>query len=827
MRYFSLWLLGLLLSTFTAFPQLQSGTNKVAEETVKITASSATVREWLALVERTGVVLAYNPSLINLEERRWIPLGRIRVGELLRRVLADYPLEILPAEGRKLILRIERRKKPISLPVTGFIREKDSAERLYGAVLTFSGVGGGRDVYTLSNDDGAFNVVLPTGDYRLRVTYLGYEAYEGTFHVGNSPVRLMPQLTPLSFELAELTVQPRGSVDELNEVSPSHFLALSSADLFAQIRVLPGVVGAGVNGEFLVNGGGSDENLLLLDGVPVYHANHINSMLPAFNGDAVKSIAFHKEFFPTRFEGRLSSVTDIRMKEGNKTRHSQTFSLDMPAAGVVLEGPIVKNKLSYMLSARRSWLDFFDGLLSEDDRLNHSFVDVNMKLAYDVKPNTSLQASVYGASDNYYASGEKESRHSVLHWTNRLYALKLNTRLSPQLTYSAILSHTGYTNSAYAEALGFEQKKNVESGVQTTSLTSEFTYSVDNAYTASWGVKWLRENYRLALLGEAWPDGTEGGVVESDSVTGKREPVTQLSVFYDNSIRITSRLYAQVGVNFIAYLPHLSKNYSSIQPRFSLKYTIGEKDLLFAGFSRMEQFYHYLRLDALPLPTDFRMPSIEGFRPRTSDHLELGWKHYLSGGMLELSAYAKSRGSVLALRPEPLSVGTHWGRYIMPGKGKSYGLKAYCYYDGPQWTAQLSYSWSRSLERFSELYQRGWVPSLYDVPHVLNGAFTYKLLHGSSVSVGGLLQSGRMMDMDDTAEVLSLDQFRYHRRSMNFRVDAGYTYQHEFAPQGIKMLLRVGLYNIVGNPPQEDFIDFFSTSFRRHCMPFGAITVKF
>ena len=289
-----------------------------------------------------------------------------------------------------------------------------------------------------------------------------------------------------------------------------------------------------------------------------------------FNGDAVRSMVFHKGFFPTRLEGRLSSVTEVNLKEGNLQEHVRTLTLDMPAAGITLEGPILKDKLSYLVSARRSWLDFFDNLLSEDSRMNHSTYDYNAKLSL---PPVALQ-------------------HAPPH--------------GPRWAYT------------------------------------------------SW-----------------------------------------------------------------ATCPRHHRSYYSIQPRFSLKYQPAEKELLYLHFSRMEQFYHNLRFDYLSLPTDFRMPSIDGFRPRSSEHYEVGWKHFLENGQLDVSAYYKTRRHVVALSPDTSIEDARRDQYIMTGNGDSYGAKAYFYNTWKRWTLQLSYAYTRSREWFPRLEDRGKLPSLYDIPHQL------------------------------------------------------------------------------------------------------------
>ncbi|CCZ49221.1 putative uncharacterized protein [Bacteroides sp. CAG:661] len=529
--------------------------------------------------------------------------------------------------------------------------------------------------HALTDADGRFLLYLPEGYYRMNISYMGYQPYSQPVRVDRDRT-LRPSLTPQLFEIAEVTVKSYKNGGELGELTPSNLLSFSGNDLFSQIWILPGVTGLPTGYNFQVDGGSNDENQLLLDGVPVYHPGHINSLLPVFNGDAVKNMVFHKGFFPTRLEGRLSSVTEVNLKEGNLQEHVRTLTLDMPAAGITLEGPILKDKLSYLVSARRSWLDFFDNLLSEDSRMNHSTYDYNAKLSYHLSPSSTL------------------------------------------------------------------------------------------------------------------------------------------------------RLMAQVGVHFVGYLPRHHRSYYSIQPRFSLKYQPAEKELLYLHFSRMEQFYHNLRFDYLSLPTDFRMPSIDGFRPRSSEHYEVGWKHFLENGQLDVSAYYKTRRHVVALSPDTSIEDARRDQYIMTGNGDSYGAKAYFYNTWKRWTLQLSYAYTRSREWFPRLEDRGKLPSLYDIPHQLGAALSCQIGRHSSLSLGGTVRSGRIIELDEFLDPLPANRFRTERERTRYRLDAGYSFRKDVGADKL-LLLRLGLYNIVGNPSEEEVLSYYSVHWYGNCLPYASVSFKF
>ncbi len=629
--------------------------------------------QWFGYIERQlDLTLSYNPSLIDLHKTcRISASGQMTVSQLLALVLEGYRFRTTFIPPRKLAIQIHR---PQTYCLSGSVAEEGSGERLYGAVVVLDDGKEGK-WHALTDADGRFRLYLPEGYYRMNISYMGYQPYTQPVRVDRDRT-LRPALTPQLFEIAEVTVKSYKNGGELVELTSSNLLSFSGNDLFSQIWILPGVTGLPTGCNFQVDGGSSDENQLLLDGVPVYHPGHINSLLPVFNGDTVRSMVFHKGFFPTRLEGRLSSVTEVNLKEGNLQEHVRTLTLDMPAAGITLEGPILKDKLSYLVSARRSWLDFFDNLLSEDSRMNHSTYDYNAKLSYHLSPSSTL------------------------------------------------------------------------------------------------------------------------------------------------------RLMAQVGVHFVGYLPRHHRSYYSIQPRFSLKYQPAEKELLYLHFSRMEQFYHNLRFDYLSLPTDFRMPSIDGFRPRSSEHYEVGWKHFLENGQLDVSAYYKTRRHVVALSPDTSIEDARRDQYIMTGNGDSYGAKAYFYNTWKRWTLQLSYAYTRSREWFPRLEDRGKLPSLYDIPHQLGAALSCQIGRHSSLSLGGTVRSGRIIELDEFLDPLPANRFRTERERTRYRLDAGYSFRKDVGADKL-LLLRLGLYNIVGNPSEEEVLSYYSVHWYGNCLPYASVSFKF
>lgn len=801
--YSFIWLICFWLLPIWAQPEATC-----IHDTINVKEGQATLYQWFGWLEKEGrVQLSYNTSILPVNKTYLVnESGRLTIMDFLSILLKDFKINVQEPSPHKLVLQTVPRDE---YTLEGSVNEQNSQEKLSEAYVLLREIHTGK-TYTAIAENGTFRLQILEGTYQMVIHYLGYQSFEKTLKMDGDQF-LSINMKPISIELKETTIRPRPNVMELNEALPSNKLTYTNANFFSQMNILPGVIGAPMGVHFQVNGGGDDENLLLLDGVPLYHYGHMNKLMSPFNGDAIKSVTFYRNYFPTQYEGRLSSVTDVRIKEGNKQSHERTLSLDMPAASILLEGPIIKNKMSYLVGARRSWLDFFDELVNDDMRMNHSYSDYQVKLSYDLTPFTSFQTMAYVSDDEYHYPIGNGHNQTVMRWDNQLYQLGFQTLIGKNISFNSSLAYTSYSNKALIELLEAGNTNFLKSGIRSLSLNTKFSYQMEQIFHATWGLKFAQENYEMAIY--------------NDTLQNRNVNVTQLSLFYDNQIRITPLITAQIGVNYVFYAPTHDEKHHSIQPRLSIKYAPGKDDILQVSVSRMEQFYHYICLSNFALPTDFRMPSIEGFRPRSSEHFEIGWKHFLQNGYLEASAFYKTRHHVVAIRPEIYPTDNEWQQYIMSGEGNSYGVKFYFCNRWNRLSAEASYAFIRSKEWFSDYPDLGRLPSLYDIPHALAVAVSLKIGKYSSVSVGGIVHSGKIKDLDDNMDYYSKEQFRQFRDPTRYRLDAGYGFQKPF--KNSELALRLGLYSIVGNPSAEDIQDFYFVNFQQTCLPYFTVSFRF
>lgn len=744
--------------------------------------------------------------MIDINKICYFSQKNIKVKELLTDILSDYRTAIVVVNPRKIIIAVDRKN---IYQFNGVVRETETLEKLYGAVLFFK-KNGVIVSSCITNDSGFFSTALPEGTYDIETNYLGYLKSVKTITLSYNQ-RIDIFLKPMALELSEIIISPqRSSSNELSTSSPPNMLSYSNLDVLSEMKVFPGVIMSRSGADTNVNGGASEENLILLDGVPIYHNSHINYMLPVFNGSAIKNVNLYSSFFPARYEGKLSSILDIKIKEGNKKKHSRNLSLDIPSVAAMLEGPIKKGKASYMVSGRRSWMEFLDKAIPASKRANYTFYDIYTKLHWDISAKTDMQFSTYHTIDEYYSPIPEGKKDKIIHWANGMYALKLSCQLGERLFNTTQVAYTHYINKAHADILDFEADRYVSAGIKEVSFNSSFSYHLNNKVLMAYGIKGTHSIFSNI----------------NDDLQTEKSDINQISAYYENKLSLSSKWNIQIGINTVIYMPKGNKPHYNLQPRFSISYDAG-RDVISLDISRMAQFYHYFRFYGMDLPTDLRMPSINGFKPQTSVHTELGWKHYLNGGYTNASIYYKQRNKILFVNPEAYYSSDNWKNFLLEGKGGSYGLKLSFFKDWEKISAQAAYTCSRSLESYTGFKEGRNIPSLYDIPHVFNSTISYRLTKSSAFSIGTQLHSGRIIINIPKEPLKSMDELYTKRYPFSYKFDVGYTYSKYFIRSGNKITLRLGIHNILGNPIKEEVSNFYKVNLGQNCIPYGGAMWSF
>lgn len=735
--------------------------------------------------KQTGVFFSYESSVIEGLPAVTLTVENLTLEDCLEKIFGKHPV-MYRMEGRTIILK----KKPRQIVITGFVRDKTSSEPLIGAsvydALTRKG--------TASNSFGFFSLSLDPGDVRMQVSYIGYKT-----EVLSIP--FMEKDTLITIELLNnaalnevvvladnrerqpvLTTQ-MGSLEINQRTIRNTPVMFGEADIIKTLQLTPGVsVGTeGLAGMF-VRGGNVDENLFLIDGNPVYQVNHIGGFFSAFNSEAIRGMDFFKGGFPARYGGRLSSVVDVHTKEGNMKKFEGSASLGLISANVRLEGPIVKDRTSFMVSMRRTWLDaitlpafaIINKTQKDDGFKSHGsyhFHDLNMKLNHRANDRSRFFLSLYAGEDALRAKFEEkpadendpilaDNNDSRLKWGNLMatagwtyiFNHKLFGKLSGVFTqYRSTMGNKTRYKYAYKGGdlpdLVFETENETENvtGITDFGFRSAFDYFPNTAHHIRFGgdvmVHRFRPEYsKVAMSNNAITDTLSLGTVYTDQLIWGNE----LAAYLEDDWTLSHSLRVNGGFRYSLF--HLEgKTYMALEPRFSLRWLLDDNFSMKASFARMNQYVHQISDSYLNLPTDSWMPVTKRLKPLLSDQISLG-AYYNWKGIVDLSleGYYKRMNNLLEYRDGVNSlVGfTNWEDKLTVGKGRSYGVELMIRKQAGRTTGWLGYALSWSDRKFNELNNGNRFPSKYDNRHKLNLVVMHKLSPKVELSASWTITSG-------------------------------------------------------------------------------------
>jgi hypothetical protein len=675
--------------------------------------------------------------------------------------------------------------------ISGFITDSRTGERLIGANLQTSGSRTG----AISNNYGFYSLRIPEGNNLLRITYVGYQEKEINLELKGN-LRFDITMERLDLLLDEVVVETGRSVTEDIRMSSNKLdietikkmpALAGEVDLLRSIQLLPGVQGGseGTAG-FFVRGGSPDQNLILVDGVPVYNVSHLFGFLSIFNADAINNVEIIKGGFPARFGGRLSSVLDISLKEGNLKEFQGNVTVSMVASKFTIEGPILTDKMSYLITGRRSFLEPFLRPVTRQQKIQagakggettYAFYDFNTKINYILSTNDRLYLSFYQGRDDYFDqflfsssfgnTTTDETKESGLAWGNRVAALRWNHLYGPRLFSNLILFTTSYQLDIQSDILlqinrgGGRVFNNFFSSqlseISDQGVRLDFNWFPTADHNVKFGFQGIMHTFRQNLDSKL-----AGGSTPTESVTTSnvREGTNsaEFNFYVEDEVNITPALGINAGLHFSNYRVD-GLFYPSFQPRFSMRWKISDNNALKAGYASMTQYLHLLSNSGLGLPTDLWVSANRDIRPQDVKQVSMGYVQTLLRGFdLTIESFYKQLSSLIDFKEGASFFLTTTGidDKITSGIGEAYGVEFLVKRDQGKTNGWVAYTLSWSNRTFPELNAGNTFPFNYDRRHDLALVVNHSLSKRWSINSTWVFSSGRAVTLPLTNYVANL-----------------------------------------------------------------------
>ncbi|GAB4470326.1 MAG: TonB-dependent receptor [Thermoflexibacter sp.] len=654
--------------------------------------------------------------------------------------------------------------------VSGYVKDSKNGEKLIGVNVYIKGTTTG----TTTNEYGFYSLTLPKGKYELVASYIGYSPLIKEIDLSAGNVKMDFEIVEQDIQLQEVVVKAEAddqnvkgiemSVNKLDIKTIQKIPAfLGEVDVIRSIQLLPGVatVGEGATG-FNVRGGAIDQNLVLLDEAPVYNSAHLFGFFSVFNPDAVKDVKLIKGGIPAQYGGRLSSLLDVRMKEGNSKRFEMNGGIGAIFSRLSIEAPIVKDKASFIVAARRSYIDVLaKPFLSSDLRGSQFyFYDLTAKVNYTINPKNTVFVSGYFGRD-VFGSGFK------FNWGNATSTVRWNHLFSDRLFMNLTAFYSNYDYE-----IGFKDDVNRSrfdwnSNIINYSIKPDFTYFLNAKNTIKFGAQSILYDFRPG-----------NAVITSNDIKSdiSLDPKYALeSGFYiDNEQKIGEKLTLQYGFRYSTFQymgkgeayefgqekpntrrPVISvksydqwetiQNYGNFEPRFSMNLELDATTSLKASYNRMVQYLHLVSNTAAATPVDVWTPSTNNIKPQLADQFALGLFKNFQDNTYETSVevyYKDMQNQLDFIDNSDLLLNRFLEGDLLQGIGRAYGAEFYVKKNKGKLTGWISYTLSRTERQVEGLNNDNWFPNRYDRPHNLNTSVSYEFNEYWSASANFVLQSG-------------------------------------------------------------------------------------
>ena len=763
---------------------LQAQTNRVDEtRMVTLNMQKASVREILDEIQKqTGVTFSYESSLLSGLQKTTFRADDEALTDCLTRLFANLPV-VYKMTGNVVVLK----RKPKQVTVSGFVRDKRSAESLIGASVyeAHSRVG------TASNNFGFFSLTLPPGNITIRSSYIGYTSHQHILNGLERDTVLTIELEP-SASLQEVVITGQsndkqsvlstqmGALEINQQTIRSTPVMFGEADIIKTLQLTPGV-SAGTEGTagMYVRGGNVDENLFLIDGNPVYQINHIGGIFSAFNPEAISGMDFFKSGFPSRYGGRLSSVVNVHTKEGNMKEYHGSASIGLISGNLNFEGPIIKDRTSFNIGLRRTWLDVLSApavaiankITKKDGtrlRARYAFHDLNLKVNHIFNDRSRMYLSLYNGNDvlkggsTDFPDQDSDNNYNYdsdvsLRWGNIMatagWTYVFNNRLFGKVSGVFTRYHSRLRNTEH-DVVGNEgdedysdsfRENETNTGITDFGLRTSFDYLPASAHHIRFGGDYLVHRFHPEYNRSVAYEKNEETSVEigqefaNDLLWGH-----EAGVYAEDDWTLSSAVRLNAGLRFSLFNVQ-GKTYTGLEPRVSLRWLLDDNLSFKASYSRMNQYVHLISNSFISLPTDAWMPVTRKLKPLISDQVSAGFYYNLNKEYnFSVEGYYKTLDNLLEYRDghtfTPSFV--NWEDKLTAGEGSSYGAEFMVRKETGRTTGWVGYGLSWSDRQFDELNQGARYPARFDNRHKLNIVVMHKISPKVELSAAWSYASG-------------------------------------------------------------------------------------
>ncbi|HTN21756.1 MAG TPA: TonB-dependent receptor [Pelobium sp.] len=722
--------------------------------------------------------------------------------------------------------------------LNGVLKDNTSGETLIGASVQVNGIS---TVGTVTNAYGYYSLSIPAGVYEVIYSYVGYQTIKKNISL-TSDITQNISLTSAN-QLNEVIVteekrnnnveNPLMGVQKLNvkEINSVPVL-FGERDILKTLQLLPGIKSAGEgNSGFYVRGGSTDQNLILLDEAPVYNASHLLGFFSTFNSDAIKDVTVYKGGMPAQYGGRLASVLDIKMNDGNKKDYTVEGGIGLIASRLKVEGPIKRDKSSFMISGRRTYADTFLAF-SPDTSVRGSklyFYDLNAKMNFILNDKNILYLSGYFGRDKL---GLKDS--FGFDWGNTTGTIRLNHLFSNRLFSNTSIIYSNY--NYLIESLLDDNDFNVKSSIRDFNFKQDFQLTANNAHEVKFGINAIHHTIAPGKITASQTSSVNESQIENR--TG-----LELAAYFSDEYKVNDKLNVAYGARFSNFSAfgagtfktydadgnptsstyyksgELVKNYFNLEPRISAAYQLSENKSLKASFTRNTQNLHLMSNSTATSPTDLYIMNSNNVKPEIADQVALGYFSNFKNDSYEFSSeiyYKNMKNQIEYRNGTDLRGNQNVESDLLFGDGRAYGIELFLKKRFGDFNGWIGYTLAKTERQFQQINDGKWFNAKQDRTHDLSLVGIYKASKRWTLSSTFVYSTGNAVTYPSGKYQLNGETVFYYSEKNGYRtpayhrLDLSATLEAKAKPERkYQSSWSFGIYNIYNrkNPFSIDFQD--------------------